>query len=173
MRVRIHPAPPYEHTGSMIVADATSGPPGSVPRRPSAPSPKSRTSAAAAAADARRFAIHASRMIFEVMDRRRGAGQLSGIVSPPVAEHLAVLVRHNVLRSGDPTAAAAVRRVHVQLRDPSTAEVFGTYAVGGRVRAFAGRAQRVPCRLPSVRAPRSHGLSKAEYRWQMVEFALS
>ncbi|MCH5642247.1 Rv3235 family protein [Gordonia sp. ABSL49_1] len=170
-RIRIQPAPPYEHTGAMVgVVDAPVRRPKPARPKPAAPA---RSAMVTATREARQFAILSARMIFEVIDRRRGIAQLGGMVSPAIVEQVSVLLRHNVLRSSDPTVGTALQRVHVQLRDTSTAEVFGSFAVGGRVRAFAGRAQRLPCRLRSNGPAQPGRLGKVEYRWQLVEFTLA
>ncbi|WP_439029694.1 Rv3235 family protein [Gordonia terrae] len=131
----------------------------------------------AAAAEARRFSIAVSRLLFEVIDRRRAIAHLGDVVSPAVADQVGALVRHDAFRVVDPAspvtqqaiAGTVLHRVHVQLCDISAAEVFGSYAAGARVRAFAGRIERKPCR---VRGPREPGarrsLGQVEYRWQLV-----
>ncbi|WP_308192467.1 Rv3235 family protein [Gordonia sp. 'Campus'] len=140
------------------------------------PSAGSARKTVAAAAEARRFSIAVSRLLFEVIDRRRAIGHLGDVVSPAVADQVGVLVRHDAFRIVDPASpltqapvGTVLQRVHVQMCDISAAEIFGSYAAGARVRAFAGRIERKPCR---VRGPREPGtrrsLGQVEYRWQLV-----
>lgn len=149
------------------------------PRPRSGAGPSRKT--VAAAAEARRFAIATSRLLFEVIDRRRGIAHLDDAVSPAIADQVAALVRHDAFRvaetsdtpGGPPARGTVLHRVHVQLRDTCSAEVFGSYTSGGRVRAFAGRVERKPCRVRGA-DPRAGGrgaragLGQVEYRWQLV-----
>ncbi|MEO9329849.1 Rv3235 family protein [Gordonia aurantiaca] len=184
-RVRVRPAPAYEPGGSGPVVyplRRTSGV-GTLrvrhlPDEGSAPSRK----VLAAAVEARRFTIATSRLLFEVIDRRRGTAHLHDTVAPALVDQVAALVRHDAFRVAEPVGppssgpvrtsapGTVLQRVHVQLCDTSAAEVFGSYTSGGRIRAFAGRIERKPCRtrvtvIPGTARP---ALGRVEYRWQLV-----
>ncbi|MFT4043613.1 MAG: Rv3235 family protein [Gordonia sp. (in: high G+C Gram-positive bacteria)] len=187
-RIRIIPAPPYERSGSAIALAEPSAAPSRSPATANTPTParpparagasvSSRT-VAAATVEARRFAIATATLIFEVIDRRRALTHVQLRVAPAVLDQIGVLVRTNVARSaGDGTGAARVRRVHIQMCDSAAAEIFGSYVRGQRVRAFAGRVERLPCRVRPVDepvfGPYRTSPSKVEYRWQLVTFVLS
>ncbi|MDS1113984.1 Rv3235 family protein [Gordonia westfalica] len=180
-RVRVRPAPTYEPAGTGAVGAGPAGA-GTVrvrtvfprPRPGAGPSRKT----VAAAAEARRFTIATSRLLFEVIDRRRGIAHLGDSVSPAIADQVAALVRHDAFRVAETAGAPGVtpvrgtllHRVHVQLCDISAAEVFGSFTSGGRIRAFAGRVERKPCRVRGAdpRAGVRTGLGQVEYRWQLV-----
>ncbi|GAB85209.1 hypothetical protein BPODLACK_01182 [Gordonia sp. YY1] len=181
-RVRVLPAPTYEPAGpgAMGAGAVGSGTVSAVFPRPRPGAGPSRKTLAAAV-EARRFTVATSRLLFEVFDRRRGIAHLGDSVSPSIADQVAALVRHDAFRvaettgpPGGPSARGTVlQRVHVQLCDTSAAEVFGSYLSGGRVRAFAGRVERKPCRVrgsdprPGGAGART-GLGRVEYRWQLV-----
>lgn len=121
--------------------------------------------------DLRVVAVRAITLILEVLDRRRGVAQLEPTVSAVVRDQIGALVRLQGVRPvGN---SSTVRRVHVQMCDHRTsAEVFGSLTCGTRMRAFAGRIERRPCR---VRAPGAHrpGTPRVvEYRWQLVAFTI-
>ncbi|MHC3003596.1 Rv3235 family protein [Gordonia metallireducens] len=181
-RVRVLPAPTYEPAGpgAMGAGAVGSGTVRAVFPRPRPGAGPSRKTLAAAV-EARRFTVATSRLLFEVIDRRRGIAHLGDSVSPSIADQVAALVRHDAFRvaesagapGGPPARGTVLQRVHVQLCDTSAAEVFGSYLGGGRVRAFAGRVERKPCRVrgndprPGGAGARS-GLGQVEYRWQLV-----
>ncbi|MFT4396819.1 Rv3235 family protein [Gordonia lacunae] len=189
-RVRVRPAPPYEPAGPVVTA--TRGVSHSSTARPF-PAPTPGTGAArktaSAAAEARRFTVAVSRLLFEVVDRRRSVAHLGDVVSPAIADQIAALVRHDAFRVPEAHAAASgaaptpsmaqvptgnvLRRVHVQLCDPSAAEVFGSYEGGGRTRAFAGRIERKPIRVRGVVPAGRRSLGRVEYRWQLVALEFS
>ena len=185
-RVRVRPAPPYEPAGLGPVthtARRTTGTGTLVVRElADAGSPPSRKTLAAAV-EARRFAIATSRLLFEVIDRRRGTAHLADSVAPALIDQVAALVRHDAFRPAEPagpspsTAApgTVLQRVHVQLCDTSAAEVFGSYSCGGRIRAFAGRIERAPRRARTVVEPGAARpvLGRVEYRWQLVALEFS
>lgn len=180
-RLRVLPAPTYEPAGpgAMGAGAVGSGTVRAVFPRPRPGAGTSRKTLAAAV-EARRFTVATSRLLFEVIDRRRGMAHLGDSVSPSIADQVAALVRHDAFRvaettgapGGPPARGTVLQRVHVQLCDTSAAEVFGSYLRGGRVRAFAGRVERKPCRVrgndsrPGI-GVRS-GLGQVEYRWQLV-----
>ncbi|MDL9936729.1 Rv3235 family protein [Gordonia sp. ABSL1-1] len=190
-KVRVRPAPPYEHPAGMRVpvplAASVRGPDAArrvpeTPRGPTSPGP-GRSSTAGAARDAHCFAIGACRVLFEVVEGRRGIGQLTGTASAAVVDQVAGLVRHNAFR-GSGLSVTTLRRVHVQLCDATAAEVFGSYTTGERVRAFAARIECLPrrvrvdegCRSGRAGAagwPRPPVLGRVEYRWQLVEVTLA
>ncbi|WP_273491482.1 Rv3235 family protein [Gordonia otitidis] len=128
----------------------------------------------AVAIAAREFSVGTLTMIFEVMARRRPASHLQHRVALHVDDQIGALARTRV--TGEDACIPTVRRVHVQMCDAGAAEIFGTYARQGRSRAFAGRIERVPCRV------RVHGDSpggryspvatRVEYRWQLVVLTL-
>ncbi|MFE0750258.1 Rv3235 family protein [Gordonia sp. NPDC058843] len=183
-RVRVRPAPRYEPAGPVVAP--TPGVRHSTAVRPfpgTAPGTGSARKTAAAAAEARRFTVAVSRLLFEVVDRRRSVAHLGDVVSPAIADQVAALVRHDAFRVPDPTGAGAsgtvptppyvptgnvLRRVHVQLCDPAAAEVFGSYEGGGRTRAFAGRIERKPIRIRGSAPAGRRSLGRVEYRWQLV-----
>ena len=151
----------------------------------SAPGAVSARKTAVAAAEARRFTVAVSRLLFEVVDRRRSVAHLGDVVSPAIADQVAALVRHDAFRIPEPTGTGTpgtastpaatqmstgnvLRRVHVQVCDPSAAEVFGSYEGGGRTRAFAGRIERKPIRVRGAADPGRRSLCRVEYRWQLV-----
>ncbi|MCR5979589.1 hypothetical protein GDN83_17910 [Gordonia jinghuaiqii] len=182
--MRVRPAPPYEPTGAAVVAVADGRGTGSAARpralRPGQVAAPARKTAAAAV-EARRFTIAVSRLLFEVIDRRRSAAHLGDVAAPAVVDQIAALVRHDAFRTADARDAESatapvpgvgggtvLQRVHVQLCHISAAEVFGTYSSGGRVRAFAGRIERKPCRVRGGAQPGRRSLGQVEYRWQLV-----
>ncbi|WP_055475614.1 Rv3235 family protein [Gordonia sp. HS-NH1] len=185
-RVRVRPAPPYEPDGPVVTAVRTvAHVPSPRPYPAAAPSTTSARKTASAAAEARRFTVAVSRVLFEVLDRRRSIAHLGDVVAPAVADQIAALVRHDAFRipeapgpgtSGTGPAPSTtqvptgnvLRRVHVQLCDPSAAEVFGSYEGGGRTRAFAGRIERKPIRVRGAMPAGRRSLVRVEYRWQLV-----
>ncbi|MGV9714252.1 Rv3235 family protein [Gordonia sp. NPDC003424] len=167
-RVLIRPAPPYE-------------PPAipSPPREPALATPPARARGRAlttATVEARQFAIATVSLVLEVLDRRRGLGQLDGRVVPMVVEQIVALSRamgEGRSVAAPPATAAGVRRVHVQMCGPGAAEIFGNYRRGERVRAFAGRIEQLPCRIPTPTTGARSVLPRVvEYRWQLVAFAM-
>ncbi|MUM16488.1 hypothetical protein FZI91_02460 [Mycobacterium sp. CBMA271] len=80
------------------------------------------------------FADAAMRRVLEVMDRRRPIVQLRPLLADgPLSAVMA--------RSARTPAASAARLNKIRVRScaEDTAEIFGTFQRGGRVRAFAGR----------------------------------
>lgn len=176
-RVRIRSAPAYEPAPGQPVrvdrppAPLTSSAPHPAPTRPVVPS----GSVPAAAVEARRFAIATLSLVLEVIDRRRGMHQIESRLTGPVIEHVEALARAMAPRSGSPSGenAASLRRVHVQMCGPGAAEIFGSYRRGGRVRAFAGRIERLPCRVRNSTPAGPSLIPKVvEYRWQLVAFVM-
>jgi hypothetical protein len=89
------------------------------------------------------FADTALRRVLEVADRRRPIAQLRPLLAPALIDVVVAMTRTT------PTDGAAVLR-RVRLRtagsadgEATTAEVFGTYTRGRRVRAIAGRIEIV------------------------------
>lgn len=133
-----------------------------------------------AARQAHRFSVVVMQLVFEVIGGHRGASRLGQTVAPAVADQLAVLVRHDALhiaktvavsanRTHRPSIGPAVQQLHVQLCDPCVAEIFGSFTTGGRVRPFAGRVERKPCRIRAGAGPGGRpALGRVEYRWQLV-----
>nr|WP_137810659.1 MULTISPECIES: Rv3235 family protein [unclassified Gordonia (in: high G+C Gram-positive bacteria)] len=184
-RVRVRPAPPYEPAGPVVAAPHGLATPTAIRPFPgSAPGAGSARKTAVAAAEARRFTVAMSRLLFEVVDRRRSVAHLGDVVSPAIADQVAALVRHDAFRIPESTGTGTpgtvstpvaqmstgnvLRRVHVQVCDPSAAEVFGSYEGGGRTRAFAGRIERKPIRVRGAADPGRRSLGRVEYRWQLV-----
>ena len=71
-----------------------------------------------------------------MIDRRRPIAQLRSVLAPALTDTVLALTRdaHD--------AAATLRRLRLRMVDgahPGTAEVFGTYTRGPRVRAIAAR----------------------------------
>ena len=83
------------------------------------------------------FADAALRRILEVADRRRPIAQLRPLVAPALIDTVTALTR--VPQS----AAATLRRVRVRMVDDESAEMFASYTRGHRIRAIAGRIERV------------------------------
>ena len=80
------------------------------------------------------FADAALRRVLEVIDRRRPIAQLRSVLAPALTETVLALTREGH------AAAATLRRVRLRMVDDAdTAEVFGTYTRGTRVRAIAAR----------------------------------
>ncbi len=88
------------------------------------------------------FAEASLRRVLEVVDRRRPLPGLRAVAEPPVIAAVAALLDHR----WPGTSAAVLRRVRLRTvtgRDGDAAEVFATYRRGQRVRAIAGRIERV------------------------------
>ena len=86
------------------------------------------------------FADGALRRVLEVVDRRRPIAQLRPLVTPALIDTVTALTR------APHTAAATLRRVRMRIvdgDDRTQAEVFATYTRANRVRAIAGRIERV------------------------------
>ncbi|WP_255773280.1 Rv3235 family protein [Mycobacteroides abscessus] len=84
------------------------------------------------------FADAAMRRVLEVMDRRRPIAQLRPLLSDgPLS---AVLARSSRVPA---TTAARLSKIRVRRCADDSAEIFGTFERGGRVRAFAGRIRSV------------------------------
>lgn len=194
-RVRISPAPPYEQLtaapGASLSTTATPEqkspvatrppdlentpgaaqpyppPPQPYPLQPHRPHPRAVSPATAAA---RRFAAETAAVIVEVLDRRRNVAQLRSRVTAPVLEQFTALVRSAPLRGVE--QVGVVRRVHIQMCDPTAAEVFGSYARGGRVRAFVCRVEWLPCRVRIPAGRYQSSGTRTEDRWQVVDFAI-
>jgi Family of unknown function (DUF6459) len=82
------------------------------------------------------FADAALRRLLEVIDRRRPVAQLRPLVAPALIDTVVALARTTH------TATATLRRVRLRVVDEESAEVFGTYTRGQRVRAIAARIER-------------------------------
>jgi hypothetical protein len=101
------------------------------------------------------FADAALRRVLEVVDRRRPAAQLRGLLTTDLVESVLSVSRFAACHDG----AAVLRRVRLQAVPQTVtaqyrsaaAEVFGTYSRGGRIHAVA-------CRIEQV----------ADGRWQVV-----
>ncbi|MEU5842819.1 Rv3235 family protein [Rhodococcus sp. NPDC047139] len=98
-----------------------------------------------------RFAAAAVRLVLEVVDGRRPAVQSTSVLDPRL---LATVTTNRAPRAGRNTAV--LLRTRVRAVDPGTVELFGSYARGERVYAFAGRMVR---KRPRPRAP---------YRWTIT-----
>lgn len=100
------------------------------------------------------FADAAIRRVLEVIDRRRPASQLQGLLAVGLADSVLAANRVAASRPAADGGAAVLRRLRVQPVRPgarAAAEVFGTYSRGRRVHAIA-------CRVEHTR----------EGRWQVV-----
>ncbi|MGC4933643.1 Rv3235 family protein [Gordonia sp. DT30] len=170
--LRFVPAPVYEPVGepSRSTDTAVVTLPAGVPRVRRKPP----VTVPAATLEARRVAIRTVTALFEVLDRRRALAHLETLVSPKLYQHVETLLRPDLVRPDGrgPGETAHVRRVHIQMRDSTTAEIFGSYERGRRVRAFAGRIERVPVRVRQ--ASRSHQSIpvRVEYRWRLASLDL-
>lgn len=161
-------------TTPVVPSPAAPSPGTPSPAGASAGGARTQTRAAAVIA-AREFSVGTLTMIFEVIARRRPSGHLLHRVGAQVNDQIGALARTRAA-GGDDTCIPTVRRVHVQMCDAGTAEIFGTYSRQGRSRAFAGRIERVPCRVRVVgQAPRGRyapAATRVEYRWQLVVLTL-
>ncbi|ULE33572.1 Rv3235 family protein [Mycobacterium sp. IDR2000157661] len=82
------------------------------------------------------FADAALRRVLEVIDRRRPVAQLRSVLAPALTDTVLALAREQH------DSAATLRRIRLRMVDDApagTAEVFGTYTRGPRVRAIAAR----------------------------------
>nr|WP_293350787.1 Rv3235 family protein [Mycobacterium sp.] len=90
------------------------------------------------------FADAALRRVLEVIDRRRPAAQLRGLLAPSLVDSVVAVGRSTAGHA--PDGAAVLRRMRLQPaghREPdSAAEVFGSYSRGHRVHAIACRVER-------------------------------
>lgn len=169
-RVVIRSAPDYEHPAGLVAgrrrtttqdtpdADSTPAAPPSGPHE---------------GAQVRRFAVGALTVLFEALDGRRGFGQLSTSVAPDLADRFSLLRQLGMrphARDLTPAAvgSAALRRVHVQMSGDGTARLFGSYTIGGRVRAFCGAACRIPHKVPRPIDADVLMPARWEYRWQLT-----
>ncbi|GAC66728.1 Rv3235 family protein [Gordonia soli] len=179
-RVLIRPAPPYEHESLVPDIDgrapAVVGPPRptdlALPARPVYPSA---SAVAAAHVDARRFAMRAVTLIGEALDHRRGVGQLDSVLAPALRDQLGLMVRTGSTRPPGADSASTVRRVHIQMCGRECAEIFGSYSRAGRVQAFAGRVERLACRVrptPVAGTARYAGSTVVENQWRVTAFSL-
>ncbi len=120
----------------------------------------------------RTFAIGALTVVFEALDGRRGFGQLSASVAPELLDRLTVLrrlgVRPHARELPVATGTATLRRVHVQMSGDGSARIFGSYTIGGRVRAFCGVTRRTPHKIPRPIDADVLTPARWEYRWQLV-----
>lgn len=83
------------------------------------------------------FADAALRLVLEVIDRRRPVAQLRSVLAPALTDMVLALSR------ATHDSAATLRRIRLRMVDDAhTAEVFGTYSRGPRVRAVAARIAR-------------------------------
>ena len=182
-RIRIVPAPDYETRGSLTGSTrderSAAAPARRAPEMPGASTrtaarATSRTGSGATAIAARDFSVGTLTMIFEVIARRRPASHLQHRVGIQVDDQIDALARAGA--AGHDMCIPTVRRVHVQMCDAGSAEIFGTYSRQGRSRAFAGRIERVPCRVrvagQAARGRYSPVATPVEYRWQLVVLTL-
>lgn len=176
-RVVIRTAPDYEHPAGLLASHRRSA--GAVAsgdsRTPPAPAPVRHEGA-----EVRRFAVGALTVLFEALDGRRGFGQLSTSVAPELADRFSMLRQLGVrphardlasVATGRPAAgrgSAALRRVHVQMGAGGVARIFGSYTIGGRVRAFCGTAERTPHKIPRPIDADVLTPARWEYRWQLT-----
>ncbi len=82
------------------------------------------------------FADAALRRVLEVTDRRRPVAQLRPLVAPALIDVVVAMTRTTH------TATATLRKVRLRMIDDETAEVFGSFTRGQRVRAIAARVER-------------------------------
>ncbi len=171
--LRVVAAPAYEPVGEP--SRATDGPLVTAPlgtppvRRPEP------VAVPAGTVEARRVAARTVTALLEVLDRRRPAAHLETAVSPQLYEHIVTLLRPDIARPENRAAgvSARIRRIHIQMCDPSTAEIFGSFERGRRVRAFAGRIERVPVRVRQAGRVRSSLPVRVEYRWRLATLEMS
>jgi hypothetical protein len=88
------------------------------------------------------FADAALRRVLEVIDRRRPAAQLRGLLAAGLVDSVL-----SANRTASRDGAAVLRRLRLQPLGPvdrlAAAEVFGTYSRGRRIRAIACRVEPV------------------------------
>ena len=90
-----------------------------------------------AAPEAARFAETALRRVLEVLDRRRPAAALHGLLAPALIDPTIELAGRP-----QPGGPAVLRRVRLRGVNPQAAEVYATFTRGQRVRVMAARVQR-------------------------------
>lgn len=94
------------------------------------------------------FADAALRRVLEVIDRRRPAAQLRGLLAPSLVDSVVAVGRSTAGHAPGREVAAVLRRMRLQPaghRELQTAaEVFGSYSRGHRVHAIACRVEQVP-----------------------------
>lgn len=109
------------------------------------------------------FADAALRRVLEVIDRRRPAAALRGVLAPGLVDSVLAVSRSATAPGG----AAVLRRVRVQPVGPdadttaeaaAAAEVSGSYGRGNRLHAIACRVER----------PVSTGSHAGGSRWMVV-----
>ncbi|WP_240631787.1 MULTISPECIES: Rv3235 family protein [Mycobacterium] len=143
-----HPAPPCRPSSrpplrrrSSHAPRAYTGQPSrsAAPERGTVMSPRMRQAAV--------FADAALRRVLEVIDRRRPATQLNGLLAPSLVDSVAAVARSAAAQAGGRRGAAVLRRMRLQPaghRDPdSAAEVFGSFSRGNRSHAIACRVEQV------------------------------
>jgi Family of unknown function (DUF6459) len=93
------------------------------------------------------FADAALRRVLEVIDRRRPAAQLRGLLAPSLVDSVVAVGHSPGGHAPGRENAAMLRRMRLQPaghRDPdSAAEVFGSYSRGHRIHAIACRVEQV------------------------------
>jgi hypothetical protein len=94
------------------------------------------------------FADAALRRVLEVIDRRRPAAQLRGLLAPSLVDSVVAVGRSTAGHAPGHEGAAVLRRMRLQPaghpEPDSAAEVFGSYSRGHRVHAIACRVERAP-----------------------------
>lgn len=105
---------------------------------------------------ARACAVVALARTLEVLDGRRPRGLLAGDVDETVLTQIGAMLQRGV--AAEAAECARLLRVHVQLRSASSAEFFGSFERGPRVRACAGRLER--------------RTRRGAERWVIAEFAI-
>jgi hypothetical protein len=91
------------------------------------------------------FADAALRRVLEVIDRRRPASQLQGLLAADLVDSVLAATRATAGRlTANDGAAAVLRRLRLQAVSPTAAEVFGTYRRGHRIHAVACRVEQQP-----------------------------
>lgn len=118
------------------------------PRRLSTPTVAGEVPAPTAAAV---FADAALRRVLEVIDRRRPATQLRGLLAPSLIDTTQSLARAQHVGGAAVLRRIRLRSIATEDEQPiSAAEVFATYTRGPRVRAIAGRVEIVAGRWQMV-----------------------
>lgn len=128
-------------------------PPSAAPRRrtPRQLSPPAIAGEVPAPTAAAVFADTALRRVLEVVDRRRPAGQLRGVLAPSLIDTAQALSRTPQAGGTAVLRRIRLRSIIIEAEQPITAaEVFATYTRGSRVRAIAARVEIVSGRWQMV-----------------------
>lgn len=151
--VRTSPIIDYEPPAHGAAQGPSAHPATLRPRRSRPPRPAAVAGEAPVPQAAAAFADAALRRVLEVVDRRRPAAQLRGLLAPSLID-----ITQTLARSPQHGGAAVLRRIRLRSigcsaaadQPVTVAEVFATYTRGSRVRALAARIELVDGRWQMV-----------------------